>query len=150
MRTTIKTLFVLLLLVFVGCATAKKINTISPGMTKESVIRAMGEPNSVSGTGNTEYLHYKLSETSDAAFYGIYTSYYVQLVDGRVVSYGRLGDFDTTKDPTYNINTNNKSESGTDTDKMYQELVKLKQLLDEGIITQSEFDRKKKEIIEKY
>ena len=70
------------------------------------------------------------------------------------MSFGKLGDFNSTKDPTININTNSKVEakatSDNSTDKMYQELKKVKELLDTGIITQEEFDKKKKEILEKY
>ncbi|WP_163321641.1 SHOCT domain-containing protein [Draconibacterium mangrovi] len=142
--------YFLVVILFVGCATAKRINSLSPGMTKESVISAMGEPNSSSVTGNTEYLHYKLSETSDDALYGFYTDYYVKVVNGKVDSYGRLGDFNTTKDPTVNINTTSKTEQITNTDKMYDELNKLRQLLDNGTITQSEFNKKKQEILDRY
>jgi len=150
MKKAIIPICVFIVILLMGCATAKRINSLSPGMTKESVISKMGNPNSISGSGSTEYLHYKLSETSDDALYGFYTDYYVKITDGTVESYGRLGDFSTTKDPTYNINTSHKNESATNTDRMYDELNKLKQLLDEGIITQPEFEKKKKEIIDRY
>jgi predicted Zn-dependent peptidase len=58
----------------------------------------------------------------------------VKLVKEKVESYGKIE------------NTNDKVESSTKPD-MYRELKKLKELLDTGIITQAEFDKKKKEIL---
>jgi len=138
-----------------SCATAHKMNRLSTGMTKQQVIQIMGRPSSTSAQGGAEYLLYKLSETDDEAFNGITRSFYVRLINGYVESYGRMGDFDSTKDPTVNINTNSKVESSqstkeTSTDKMFNELQKLKELLDRGMITQQEYDKKKKEILEKY
>ena len=133
-----------------NCATAYKMNNLSKGMTKEQVIKIMGRPNSTSAKGGAEYLNYKLVEDD-----WIQRSFYVRLIDGYVDSFGKLGDFDSTKDPTININTNSKIESsqskkGTDSDKMFNELKSLKELLDSGIITQQEYDKKKKEILDKY
>jgi outer membrane protein assembly factor BamE (lipoprotein component of BamABCDE complex) len=148
--------YLLVLLLLTGCATAKKINRVSIGMSKSQVIQLMGRPSSTSAKGNIEYLIYKLSETDDHAWYGIYTDYFVKLINGHVDSYGKLGDFDSTKDPTINVNTNSKIEtnqtnnSESESDKMYTELKKLKELLDKGIITQEEFDKKKKDILDKY
>lgn len=51
-------------------------------MTKSDVIQKMGRPNSVSSKDNVDYLNYKLTENSDAAFCGWYTD--VKLVDGKV------------------------------------------------------------------
>jgi outer membrane protein assembly factor BamE (lipoprotein component of BamABCDE complex) len=142
-------------IILTSCATSGRINRISVGMNKNQVISTMGNPKSTSATGNVEFLNYKLSETDDDAFYGNYTDYYVKLVNGTVESYGRLGDFNSTKDPTINVNTNSKVESAgekgkTDKDKMYEELLKLKELYDKGIITKEEYEKEKKEILEKY
>ncbi|MDP3462164.1 MAG: SHOCT domain-containing protein [Bacteroidales bacterium] len=150
------TFFILIIVFMAACATAYKINNVSIGMTKNDVIQKMGNPKSTSSKGNVEYLNYKLTENGDAAFYGWYTDYFVRLVNGRVESYGKLGDFNSTKDPTINVNTNSKVETKqsnqneTDTDKMYHELNILKELLDKGIINQEEFDKMKKDILEKY
>jgi outer membrane protein assembly factor BamE (lipoprotein component of BamABCDE complex) len=75
------------------------MNNISLGMTKEEVVSTLGRPVSVSATHGTEYLNYRFSETSDHAFYGITTRYFVRIVDGKVDAYGRTGDFDSTKTP---------------------------------------------------
>lgn len=142
---------IILTLLFTSCATSYKINKINVGMSKSQVISKMGKPKSISANGNVEFLNYKFSETDDDAFLGIYTDYFVKLVNGTVVNYGRLGDFDSTKDPTININSKSKVEKDlTSKEKMYEELSKLKELLDKGIITQEEYEKEKKEILEKY
>ena len=132
----------------VGCATAHKISRVEVGMTKEEVIAKIGKPVSTSATKNTEYLNYRLSETGDDAFYGRTKPYYVRLVNGKVDSYGCLGDFDSTKDPTINVNTDNQSDINvSNKSDLYSELTKLKQLLDQGIITEKEYNKEKKELL---
>lgn len=88
---------------FAGCASAGRINNISVGMTKREVIDAMGPPSSTSAASGLEYLNYKLSETDDDEFRGRYTGFFVKLINGRVQSYGREGDFDSTQPPTIRI-----------------------------------------------
>jgi len=86
------------------------MNNINLGMTKQNVIKSLGRPVSTSAQGGAEYLNYKFAETSDDDFYGHYSDYYVRIVDGKVESYGRLGDFDSTKVPekksTIDLNIN--------------------------------------------
>ena len=138
-----------------GCATAQNMNRVRVGMTKADVIAAMGTPVSVSAQEGTEYLNFKLSETGDDAFRGWTTPYFVRIVNGRVDAFGRHGDFDSTKTPTIRIekdeiikqDTNIKLEEKPDS---YMDLVKLKDLKDQGIITDEEFVSKKKEILKKY
>ncbi len=89
-----------------GCATAYKMNHLSIGMCKEEVVEKLGTPTSTRAQGITEYLDYKFSETSDDAYNGRTTSYFVRLIDGQVESYGKWGDFDSTKTPTSNIDLN--------------------------------------------
>ena len=149
------TTYIVALLLLAGCATANKMNKVQIGMTKAEVIKAIGNPASVSAKEDSEYLNYSLSETSDQAYYGITVPYYVRLINGRVDSYGRLGDFDSTQTPTLKIETDEnvrtQSEIKTSGKKdLYSELVKLKQLKEEGLITQEEFDKEKKELLEKY
>jgi len=136
-----------------GCATAHKMNNIQIGMTKSEVIKVMGSPVSVSAQRGSEYLNYSFSETDDQAFYGITKPYYVRLISGRVESYGRLGDFDSTQKPTVRIEKNETIKADVKTsDKkdLYSELKKLKQLKDDGLITQQEFNKEKKELLDKY
>ena len=96
-----------------ACATANKISGVQLGMTKDEVFRVMGNPISVSAQAGLEYLNYVLSEPHDDAFRGWTTAYYVRpvkttpyyvrLVKGKVESYGRTGDFDSTKTPTVRL-----------------------------------------------
>lgn len=82
-----------------GCATAHKMNNLSIGMTKQEVISALGSPASTSAKEGVEYLNYRFSETDDQEFAGITSPYFVRIINGKVDSYGRLGDFDSTKTP---------------------------------------------------
>lgn len=97
-----------------GCATAHKINSINLGMPKQEVIKNLGRPVSTSAHNGIEYLNYRFSETDDEAFIGVTTPYYVRIVDGKVSSYGRMGDFDSTKVPetktTVDLNVNPSSK----------------------------------------
>ncbi len=104
-----KKVFVLLLcLGLVGCATAPNMSVLSLGMTKNEVTRALGKPFSVSAQGNMEYLTYN----DRSGIYGDYTiPYFVRLVNGKVESYGKVGDFDSAKNPANDINLNVKTES---------------------------------------
>jgi len=138
-------------LLIAGCATAHKISSVQIGMTKEEVINVMGPPASTSAKSGTEYLNYSLSETDDQAFYGITRPYYVRLINGKVDSFGRLGDFDSTQKPTVRVETdeNIKANVSGKSD-LYSELKKLKELRDEGIISEAEFEKEKKELLEKY
>ncbi len=105
-----KTLYALILanvMVIAGCATAHKMNRLSLGMTKQEVISVMGRPTSTASPGKgQEILRYNLSATGEDAFEGITDEYFVTLIDGKVDSYGRIGDFDSTKDPSLNLNIN--------------------------------------------
>jgi len=85
-----------------GCATSSQnLNRVSVGMTKPQVIAALGHPESTRANMNDEYLIYTLGERIDSGeIFGlaqIKGQYFVKLVDGRVVSYGKMGDFDSTK-----------------------------------------------------
>ncbi len=136
-----------------ACATAHKISQVRIGMTKEEVIAVMGSPTSTSAQGGREYLNYALSETDDDAFRGWTKPYYVRLINGRVESYGRTGDFDSTKTPTVRVETDEKIKTDVhvkDSGDLYTELKKLKELKDSGIITEEEFATRKKKILEKY
>lgn len=103
-----KITYLLILVVFlVGCATptSRKMNRLSVGMTKSEVLDAMGKPSSTASPGKgVEFLRYR-------EFYSwrnYYITYFVRLVDGRVDSYGETGDFDSTKDPTLDLNIKNQ------------------------------------------
>lgn len=148
------------LLLFIGmsfcisaCATAGKINSVRLGMTKGEVIRAMGRPASISAQGQSEYLNYALAETSDQAFLGVAIPYYVRLIEGKVESYGRAGDFDSTKVQTVRIESEQTVKQDVtvkDSGDIYAELKKLKELKDAGIITEDEFQTQKKKFLDRH
>jgi len=75
-----------------------KMNTIEIGMTKKQVIDIMGQPGSTSAINNTMYLNYMLHEWNHPDGKEK-TAYFVRLIDGKVESYGKAGDFDSTKVP---------------------------------------------------
>jgi len=93
----------LLLVLAAGClAPSSNINRVSLGMTKEQVIKAAGNPVSITGQGNVEILNYRLMETWRERRHG--TAYFVRLVDGKVQAYGRNGDFGSSPQPSMNLN----------------------------------------------
>jgi len=99
---------VILLILATGCAPkanqmAKNMNNASLGMTKQDVIRAMGEPQTISATHGVEYLNYKLC-TLEGNFINdwrckSWENFYVRLKAEKVDAYGKLGDFDSTQIP---------------------------------------------------
>lgn len=151
--------FIVLLLLFglAGCATAGRMNLVSLGMTKSDVISTMGKPVSTSATDGTEYLNYRFSETSDDDFLGRTTPYYVCIREGKVVSFGRAGDFDSTKDPTQvikivgDVKSDEKVSVKTEHAEILAEKLKaLNKLQTDGLITKNEFDEQKKKLLNDY
>ena len=134
-----------------GCATASKISSVQIGMTKDQVIQVMGKPTSSSAQGQGwEYMNFALSETPDDAFIGRTTPYYVRLVNGRVESFGRLGDFNSTQRPTVRVETDSTVKADlktTDQKDLSTELQKLKKLKDEGVLTEDEFSKAKQKLL---
>lgn len=103
---------VILALLIAACAGTPKINKLSVGMTKAEVIAAMErEPDSTSAQGGVEYLTYNLWRDFWDRRPGDYSDrFFVRLINGKVESYGRIGDFDSTKIPeikqTIDLNIN--------------------------------------------
>ena len=96
-------LMLFLVLVFSGCATIPNLNSVSLGMTKSEVIKILGNPQSVSARDNTEYLKYSCLGAfwfSTVQCNSFNHEYFVRLVNGKVESYGKVGDFDSQKDQT--------------------------------------------------
>lgn len=97
------------LVIFVGCAApaarsmSKNMNNISLGMSKAQVMDAMGEPSSVSAIDGTEYMSYILCSKTGTLMQDYrcvrWDDFYVRIKQGKVESYGRKGDFDSTRVP---------------------------------------------------
>jgi len=154
-------LVIAIIVVFLfGCATAHKINRINVGMSKQEAINIMGEPVSVSAKEGVEYLNYQLTETASDDLDGTYTPYFVRIIDGKVDSYGKLDDFNSFYYPDMRIKTDANIEELDEYEEkfinllnnefMYTELMKLKELKEAGILTEEEFEREKREILNKY
>lgn len=91
MRSNFLPLAVTVCLLF-GCGlpSARKMNRVSIGMDRTSVLKVLGRPNSVSATGGIEYLLYALDDRTGDHMH------FVRIESGRVTSFGRVGDFGTT------------------------------------------------------
>lgn len=96
-----------------GCApllhSSTKLNRLNIGMSKQDVLNVMGEPVSTSAANSLEYLTYNLHVSGHPRGQE-YTPHFVRLKNGKVDSYGRIGDFDSTKSPetktTIDLNIN--------------------------------------------
>jgi hypothetical protein len=89
-------IYILLALAVTGCVTThpRNITNLSLGLTKQEAIKIMGPPDSISAKGNTEYLLYSWPNLLT----GVPTKQFVRIIDGRVESFGNVGDFDSTKE----------------------------------------------------
>jgi hypothetical protein len=111
-----------------GCAgTSSKTNQLSLGMSRADAIAAMGQPTTARAVDGTEYLVYKLTPGTGVgkgigcAFAGFATfgvayavddnctggtpfEFFLQFRESKLISYGRVGDFNSTKNPTVDIN----------------------------------------------
>ena len=148
-RTFVYSIFVIflsLVLVAACVGNSRRINKINLGMSKKDVIKILGQPISTSAINNTEYLKYRFKEESSD---GYSTLYYVRLIGGTVDSFGRAGDFDSSKDPTVKIKSESTIKVTGDSiakqnDDIYTTLTKYKELLDKGLITKDEYEVMKK------
>lgn len=88
-----------LVLVLAGCASsAKRLNRISLGMSKGSVIDTLGDPDSTKADAGVEVLEYQMSPDGFRV-----EPYWVFLTDGKVSRYGKAGDFGTSTGQVYTI-----------------------------------------------
>jgi len=140
-----------------GCAsTPEALGSLQVGMSKQEVVRILGQPQSVSSQGSTEYLTYSYCVERCIAppMHRVYVPFFVRLRGGSIESFGRVGDFDSTKTPATRIEVDRTDRISQDikvrdSGDIYLELKKMKELLDAGVITQAEFDARKKRILEK-
>lgn len=117
-KSVVMTIFIVLVTGCVTKGTQVKMNEVAVGMTKHEVIDALGDPNSTSAKDGVEYLVYQLTDGTDGGMaaacagagvltlgfmyvypqcqVGVEDDFYVRLTNGRVESYGKVGDFDST------------------------------------------------------
>jgi len=85
---TLITVLALAALLFTGCKSgwisAKKMNQVRIGMTREETAKVLGQPHSTENDGRTETLWYREDEGG-----WIHQPYYVKFEGGKVISYGR-------------------------------------------------------------
>lgn len=96
-----KVILILAVMLLAGCAGTVKMNRLSVGMTKAEAISVMErEPDSTSAQGGVEYLTYLLWRDFWERRPGDYSDrFFIRLINGKVESYGKSGDFDSTKVP---------------------------------------------------
>jgi hypothetical protein len=155
---------VLFAFLLAGCETSEELNSVHIGMTKTEVQALLGTPDSTSAQANVEYMTYNL--TSDAG-YGRDQPYMVRLVNGKVESFGRFAQlFDLYNRPVTSATPGqpdfpqlglasasvplNGTTSGVTTSRrpdFVAELAKLKQLKDEGALTDEEFAKAKAKLL---
>ena len=150
MKNNVILLFICLLLT--GCMTSKyaqKMQSLQIGMTPNQVIAIMGSPQSTSAKDNS--LYYVYSATCYNGLFLYTKDNYVKFVDGHVVSFGEVDDFDSIKDNKIKVSVDNKTTTKTITSNQedaWNKLQQLKKMLDSDLITEEEFQNKKKEIID--
>lgn len=80
---------------------------IAMGMSQAEVIEKIGKPDDMAANEGTVFLNYIYTPWYDHnGADGSAEHYYVRLVDNKVNSFGRRGDFDSTKDPGKTVNVN--------------------------------------------
>lgn len=137
------------------------LTKISIGMTKEQVIAQLGKPTRVSVIAGLEYLEYEAYDSHQRPFVGTvrdnYRALFVRIINGKVDAFGKKGDFDTTKNPTSDININQKVTTKTDSGvspeipkfDLASELKKLEQMKKDGLLTQQEYEALRQRAIDK-
>ncbi len=140
----------LLLALLSGCTTAAdKLNDVRIGMTKDQVIALLGKADSMSAQANIEYLTYYLSTDSNS--YNRERAYSVRLVDGKVESFGRFMQlFDIYNRPvngTAPMTGSTQVIQPRASNDIASQITRLKQLKDEGTLTEEEFQKAKEKVI---
>lgn len=77
------------------------------GMSEDAVTGLLGHPTRVAAQGNVKYLTYYLSSRREGP-----QAHYARFVDGLLESYGRVGDFDSTKEDSATLNLNITQKEG--------------------------------------
>ena len=149
-----KALLVVPIIMMMGCQSdsvkvAHSMTKLSVGMTEVEVSKLMKfSPNYVSQSGNAKIARYSQYDYNGSPM----TPLYVRYVNGVVESFGILGDFDSTKDPTSRVIIDKTDNIKTDSVSKFDlatELAKLDKLKKDGLITAEDYELLKKRAIEK-
>ena len=149
---------ILITLSCIGPKADPNFSLISIGMTKEQVKTCLGEPIRVAVQGATEYFEYDAWDSVGQLKINI-RSLFVRFINGKVESYGKKGDFDSTKDPTQKILIQDKKDITTHATQdvkvdahdfdLEKELKKLDGMVRSGLISQEEWAVLRKKVMEK-
>ncbi len=149
----------LVCLVSIGCAKRPpSLDRVQMGMTEDEVVGKLGRPRSVSMQGNTKYLEYASWDIDAWGTHINHQFFYVRVLGGKVDSFGRKGDFDSSKNPTKDININQKIETTDKAGKAAQaqdrfdlqvELSKLEKMKKDGLLNEAEYQQLRQRAIDK-
>jgi hypothetical protein len=92
----------LAVLALTGCATsAKRLNHVEPGMTQAQVEKELGEAESSKAINNERVLVYYLHTAQDCLL--CKTEHWVVLRQGKVVYFGKAGDYSSAVPDTHKL-----------------------------------------------
>ena len=103
-----KLIIIIVLAALTSCVTSRKFNNISVGMTKAQVIEKIGNPKTTKASEGVVYLIYNTYSSFQEVNNLSPEAFFVKLINNKVISYGRVGDFNSTKNPTMDINITTK------------------------------------------
>ncbi len=137
-------------LVLVGCNGKPEVDftRISIGMTKEQVVERIGQPTRMSSQGGLEVFEYEAWDKKgiDVSHYNL-RFLFVRFLGGKVDSFGRKGDFDSTKNPTTEQKITTISEHPRFD--LAAEIKRLDKMKADGLLTADEYAQLRKNAIEK-
>jgi len=161
MKTYLLVAALLGMVALAGCQSAATLSNVHIGMTKAEVIASMGQPDSTAAQANAEYFTYYLyvdANSRDEPFL-------VRFVDGKVESFGRFAQlYDLYSRPvaggpqggTVGLNPAlmgsgaaliGSPPPASSPPDLATELQRLKQLRDQGVLTEAEFEQAKQKLL---
>ena len=164
MRLLNQTIIASIALVFVACANPKAepdLTLITVGMTKDEVTTKIGKPTRVAVQHGLEVFEYEAYDEANRPFVGLVKSNYrylfVRFLSGKVESFGRKGDFDSTKNPTSELKIDQKITGGSaaggapppEKFDLASELQKLEQMKKDGLLNEDEYKQLRQRAIDK-
>jgi hypothetical protein len=97
------------LVAILGCASTGKLMRLELKQTEADVLKVMGKPTAARGAMTNKYgqvvkvWEYALAKTSDDAFFGTNTLYWLYFHDGKLVQWGEAGDWKREADRIFEI-----------------------------------------------
>lgn len=85
-----RTIYIIIIFFFVGCATGRQMSKVNIGMTQDDVTRAIGKPKGVGSNKEGSYWVYNYANKAGLPVSAGRTNYYVMFKNGKVDSFGPL------------------------------------------------------------